>query len=206
MYYSVAHPSTGKSPAEILFGREYGTKMPSVLSEARFDDGEIRDKDLSAKLRRKFYRDNRLHASQNVVKEGDVVVLKNMQKKNKLALTFSPERFIVTEKVGDVITVRSEANGRLYRRSLNHAKVIPVPDLVPDVVGEQHTDTGDVIDNSSGGRAIVVGLDPGGSHDGVGIDVPRPALQNKGEQTIGVARRSGRSRQAPSHLNDFILE
>lgn len=196
MYYSVVHPSTGKTPAEILFGRQYRTKLPTLIGvDDHADDDEIRDNDAEAKLGRKLYRDNKLHATRTTIEEGDEVVLKNMQKENKLALTFNPERFVVAEKNGDVIIVRSQENGRMYRRSVNHAKAVPVQIPGSDDIEEQDRDG---IDDSSRDQVI----------SGSSVAMVPDALQNDSivDRQNATTRRPSRCRQIPGHLNDYILE
>ena len=53
-YRSTPHTVTGKSPAELIFGRQIKTKPPQIGRE-RINDEEFRDRDMVQKFKNKLY-------------------------------------------------------------------------------------------------------------------------------------------------------
>ena len=54
MYRATAHPTAGKSPAELLFARKYGTKLPDIRNnhmEERVDIHQARQQDREVKAK-----------------------------------------------------------------------------------------------------------------------------------------------------------
>ena len=66
MFRATPHPTTGKSPAELLFARKFRTKLPDIRTNPdREDIQQAREQDRMEKARQKMYEDN---------KEGDTIV------------------------------------------------------------------------------------------------------------------------------------
>lgn len=122
-YHSTNHSVTGKSPAEIMFGRKIRNKLPSVPFTEVMDE-EIRDRDKVHKEKQKEYIDKKRSAKESEIAVGDCVVLKRMKKTHKLQSDYSPEEFQVVRKVGGDATVRSYDSGKEYRRNVAHLKKI----------------------------------------------------------------------------------
>jgi hypothetical protein len=79
------HPSTGMTPAELLFGRPTRTNIPSLqeITNSNLDD-DIRDNDKLYKEKGAEYGDKRRNAkSQNII-IGDIVIAKNVKNIIKL--------------------------------------------------------------------------------------------------------------------------
>ena len=73
-FRATPHPTTGKSPAELLFGRIFKTKLPDMrINPAvnRTDMVEARDNDERAKARQKHYKDKNNHVQQTPIVPGD---------------------------------------------------------------------------------------------------------------------------------------
>ena len=73
VYRSLPHPTTGVSPAELLFGRKICTKPPE-LSDVHVEH-EVRDRDSEQKSKCKAYADARRNASYSDVLPGDQVLV-----------------------------------------------------------------------------------------------------------------------------------
>lgn len=121
-YHASKHPSTGKSPGEIMFGRRLRSKLPTLQNFQ--EDASVREQDLVSKEKGKEYADRKRHAKASELHEGDVVLLKRMRKKNKLDTDFANEEFIVHRRSGTDTIVRSKRTGKEYRRSTAHLKKI----------------------------------------------------------------------------------
>ncbi|XP_055603609.1 uncharacterized protein LOC129751875 [Uranotaenia lowii] len=172
MYYSTPHSTTGKTPSELLYGRNIRTKLPcldDIGSTPQYTD--YRDKDQQMKLKGKENEDSRRHAVPSQIKIGDQVLMKNMLSGNKLSSTFNPERMIVTGKQGSRLTVQNAKTGKMYDRNTCHVKKTfpadfptenqlnpnndlaeatqPVPDIADDVA---HQDSAELSDGHRSGH------------------------------------------------------
>lgn len=130
MYHTTNHPTTGKSPFELLFNRRARDKLPAI--EETFEDSEVRDHDKIIKEKGKEYSDARRHARGSDIKEGDKVLVINLQKQNKLTPTFNPQEHTVMKVSNSGVIVRDDSNGKEYRRYIGHLKKVhefPTDDL-----------------------------------------------------------------------------
>lgn len=128
-YRSIPHPSTGKSPAELLYGRRIRTKMPFYTSSQC--DLEVRDKDEEYKARAKDYVDESRSAITPDIRSGDVVLLRR-ENPTKTDTTFYPDPVRVVDKCGSKVTIEAK-DGRRYERNTSHLKpyrqpILPVVD------------------------------------------------------------------------------
>lgn len=143
-YRSTRHSTTGKSPAELLFGRKLTTKLPEFVPIDEQDDlyQDVRDRDSERKQANKDYIDQKFHASDKDIQEGDLVLLEK-KKENKLSSAYEKEPYQVVTRQGDQVSLRSTKGGEQYKRNLQHVKPFVKPDLhdskTPDVT--DHKDT-----------------------------------------------------------------
>ncbi|XP_052564009.1 uncharacterized protein K02A2.6-like [Culex pipiens pallens] len=122
-YHATPHPTTGRSPAELMFGRKIRSKLPQLPREASFDE-EVRDHDKLQKEKGRVYADTKRKARTSEIEVGDRVLAKRMRKDNKLSSDFGPEEFEVIRKSGADVTVSSAQDGVQYRRNVRHLKRI----------------------------------------------------------------------------------
>ena len=123
MYRSILHSTTGKSPSELMFGRNIRDKLPSW--EKRFEDEEMRDRDREQKDKGKERADRKRRAKMSEVRTGDTVLMKRTKKTNKLDMNFEPEKFKVLSRSDGDTTLRGES-GRMFRRNVADLKVVPL--------------------------------------------------------------------------------
>ncbi|XP_053691661.1 uncharacterized protein K02A2.6-like [Sabethes cyaneus] len=121
-YHSSKHPTTGKSPGEIMFGRRIKNKLPCISSFQ--EDAGVRERDAVVKQKGKEYADQRRGAKRSILKVGDHVLAKRMRKVSKLDGDFSNEEFVICQKKGTDTLIQSKDNGKQYRRSSAHLKKI----------------------------------------------------------------------------------
>ena len=110
-YRANPHPSTGKSPAELLFGRKIRTKMPQLTPVT--DDLEVRDRDAEQKG---LFADARRNARENDIAPGDTVLLRR-ENPGKLETPFLPEPHQVIDKAGSKVTVQAPGGATYSRNS-----------------------------------------------------------------------------------------
>lgn len=125
MYNVTPHGTTGKSPSELLFGRNIRDKIPSLADLIGEPiDEEARDNDLTNKHKGKEKEDGSRRAKQSSIQIGDKVLAKNMTKPHKLVTRFGTEEFTVTEKDDNEVTITKE-NGQTCKRHISHLKKLP---------------------------------------------------------------------------------
>lgn len=126
MYRSTPLTDLGKSPSELLFSRNILDKIPQLpvfdhYSSMHFE--EICDKDAVRKEKSKLYADDRRGAKLSTVLPGDTVLIRE-KKKNKLSPNFGSEEYLVIDKNGSELTVKSKINGHILNRNSSHTKKI----------------------------------------------------------------------------------
>ena len=104
MVRGTPHPTTGKQPAEMLFGRKFQTRLPhhQDTTNTRKDIEEAREKEIVEKHKQKSYKDQKSFVKPHTIQIGDTVLLS--QKKTKTQPPYDPDPFTVTEVKGHQIT------------------------------------------------------------------------------------------------------
>jgi len=118
-YRTIEHPSTGKSPAELLFNRKLRGKLPIFCAD-NCVNLEACDKDAEYKGKSKLYADVRRNAKYSEVEVGDQVLVKQ-EKVNKFSTPFNPEPLRVVAKTGNSLVIESRS-GAQYSRNTSHVK------------------------------------------------------------------------------------
>lgn len=123
MYNSTPHTTTGKTPAELFFRRQFRDKIPGAADiEHKIEDSEVRDRDKEKKDKGKEYVNMKRKAVDSNLEIGEKVYIKNMTKENKLTPNFNPEAHTVTDVYGGDVRVRNDLTGKEYRRNIIHLK------------------------------------------------------------------------------------
>lgn len=71
---SIDHPTTGKSPAELLFNRKMKGKLPDIC-ESKTIALDVRDREAEQNWKAKMYADERRAAQYSKVDTGDTVLV-----------------------------------------------------------------------------------------------------------------------------------
>lgn len=127
MYRASPHSTTLKSPAELMFNRKIRDKIPFIDEPTELDES-VRDKDKEMKEKGREYGDMRRNAKSIDIREGDEVVVKRMEKKNKLQSNFEPIVHTVVGRKGSEVMVQSSEDAKIYRRNASHLKKINTDD------------------------------------------------------------------------------
>ena len=122
-YRNTPHSITGKSPAELLFGRKLRIKIPQIRDV--YEDSETRDRDTEIKRSMVDVRNGKL--TEHPLKVGDLVLVKR-DNPGKVDTPFHPNPYTVKEVSGPMIVVESE-QGRIMRRNVTFLR----PYLLPDI-------------------------------------------------------------------------
>lgn len=125
MYNATPHGTTGKSPSQLLLNRNIRDKIPSI-GDLIYEpsDEEARDNDIMNKQKGKEKEDKIRNAKDSNVKQGDKVLIRNMNIPHKLTTRFNTDEYTVTQKVGNEVTVSRE-DGQVFKRHITHVKKIP---------------------------------------------------------------------------------
>ena len=98
-FRATPHGTMRKSPAELLFGRKFGTKLPNLRTnpaKARKDIMEAKEDDKMAKAKMKKYKDASRHVREHGIKVGDLVIAKRKVTKHDLAYNPKPYKVVAT--------------------------------------------------------------------------------------------------------------
>ena len=126
-YRSLPRPSTGRSPAELLFRLKLRGKIPEtsfILNDVETDtniyDRDVRDRDAEQRTKSKIYTDHRRGAKPSEIAIGDQVLVQQ-EKTHKLSTNFNPIPYQVVDRNRSQVTVESP-DGVQYRRNTSHLK------------------------------------------------------------------------------------
>lgn len=127
-YRASVHPATGKSPAEMLYGRTIRTKIPHISNS--IEDIEARDSDANYKGKSKLYTDAHRGAEYSAIVAGDKVLVQNEQR-GKGEPNFCPNPATVVSRRGANVTIET-VNGKCYDRNVSTVKRYYTPSNVVD--------------------------------------------------------------------------
>ena len=125
-YRNTPHPSTGKTPSELMMGRVVRTRVPQLIKTPKNKSlQEAKQKDRETREKRKEKFDKRKTAKERDIKEGDRVLV--AQKKTTTKPPFDPKPYKVTEVKGSQIVV--ERGDKTRVRNMGKVKLLkPRPD------------------------------------------------------------------------------
>ena len=184
IYRATPHLSTGQSPASLLFQRRcFRTRLPELPIFP--DDAQVREEDRKNKLITKQYADDKRGVRECRLKEGDVVIVRR-RRIRKGTPHYDPKPYEITKKKGNMIVARRD-DKEIVRNSSCFKKI--------DMPASFNYD----IDNQV---ELVPESDREETHDNpVNIQHDEEQLPEEAP----VIRRSGRLRQAPEHLKDYVV-
>ena len=202
-YRSIPHPSTGKSPAELMYGRKIRTKLPMLDSSISSDQSVI-DRDAEYKGKSKSYFDNKNDACYTDVAPGDLVLMKR-EVINKADTPFYSQPVTVVSKVGSQVTVQCQ-DGRQFKRNITCFRPYVLPEV--GIVGQEADD--DPVTKPDDGAACPPYQDSDDTpEDFIGPETTTTDVdvqpQREGRDAPQPLRRSERISKMPKHFKDFIM-
>ena len=113
-YRATPHPTTGKAPAELMYGgRTYRTRLPDKKEQQPSSAvQEAQDTDRKLKLIQKRYKDSRQYVKPHSFKPGDRALLK--QRQTKRNPPYDPRPYYITTVRGHQIN--GQRNGKVVTR------------------------------------------------------------------------------------------
>lgn len=190
MYYVSPHSTTGKPPADLMYGRSIRDKLPIVydgLDHFGIPSSELRDRDTLSKEQQKRLVDTKRRAVPSQLQEGDKVLKKVMFRENKLTPNFEGREYTIVGKTGAKCTIEDEEGQQLIRNTMHLKRIEDGSQNSHNDLEIQETDVPD-------------------SNSNINNNEPAIALQDHNLPSRAAApTRSGRIRKAPSKFNDFIL-
>ncbi|KXJ70388.1 hypothetical protein RP20_CCG023846 [Aedes albopictus] len=121
VYSIIPHPATGRTPAELVFGRRLKDWIPEIGVGTTDGNEEIRDHDQIYKSRSKARYDVVHGCKDSHFEQNDRVLMRNLLPQNKLAPLYKPTPATVIEKQGNSVVVETD-DGKRYRRNSSHLK------------------------------------------------------------------------------------
>ena len=121
-YRATPHPSTGVSPANVLYpGRRFKTLLP-CQAPSKADRRALSRFNEKAMAQAKLYADRKRNAQPNTFVLGDTVLVRQ-QKRNKLSSYYDPAPFKIVAMNGTMLT--AERQGKQIVRNSSFFKKIP---------------------------------------------------------------------------------
>lgn len=108
-YRTTRHATTGVSPAELLCGRQFRTKLSQAPVKCDSVDYKLRETDKCQKTRGKDYADRKRRAKHSDISVGDKVLLQE-NKTDKLTTNFERQPYEVVARNGNSVSIRSRDN------------------------------------------------------------------------------------------------
>lgn len=192
-YRNTPHSITGKSPAEMLFGRKLRVKVPQVQDV--FEDLETRDRD--AQLKNQMVAKRNASKSAHDIGVGDLVLLKR-DNQSKCQTPFHHDPYKVLAASGPMLTLES-IDGKIVKRNITNVRRYYSPEM--SVVGKETANRGGhptadvnppMITHPVRDEPIAVQEEP-----------PTPVRQLPENVNAEVARPTREKRQ-PAYLNDYV--
>lgn len=187
------HAVLGVTPFEALVGWKFRETLPIIteLCEGT-SEATLIERDTKAKEKSKVYADNRRRAVTSDVKEGDWVVALKLVRSSKSDPIYTNERFLITERVGPKLTLRSES-GKTYVRST--AQVKRDPTVMQEAICDFEVLNGEKYDDM---------IERLTQEQGQKVPSNSSAHTEEKNVTVSVAqRKSDRTIKKPSALKDF---
>ena len=182
-YRATPHCTTGVAPAASLFNRPFRTRLPEIpnVSKQSVSDKEIRHNDQAGKQKMKEYADNRRHTKLSSIQVGDTVLMRNDYATGKCTKPYYEKPFKVTQKKGSMVTAKND--DRIITRNSSKCKQIP----------------------ETASKRVLSDSDMWDQIQEVPIATPNQAPEPVHDQPQTVERRSGRDRQPPAWMQDFVV-
>ena len=201
-YRATPHSTTGRSPAELLYGRKIKTELPMAPSKkkrVRFDqDAEdvLRKRDARCKQYMKELADARNHARERNMNIGDQVLV--AQETDKQSTPYKLQPYTVVAKKGPMLTVQSKNGHTMTRNSSFFKKIKPQTSTNndDDFIHEDITiPKGDGQGNAQIPAENQAKIPPVADAEVNAPPEPSPVRQ----------RRSTRNKKRPAYLDDFVI-
>ena len=120
-YRATPHKVTGRSPAELLYGRKIRTKLPGLrVRQQGALDTEVREKHGKEKQKQKAYADEKRKAKVKNMEPGDQVMVQ--QKKSTIKTPWDPNPYTVTKVKGSQVELKR--GEEVKKRAVNLVKKI----------------------------------------------------------------------------------
>lgn len=225
MYYATPHCTTGKPPAELMYGRQIRDKLPLLYNEdCHFGiDEEVRDKDTIGKYKQKVYVDAKRGATNSNIKVGDRVLKQIPFKTNKLTPNYNDTEYFVKEKNGAKCKIVDREGQQLIRNSAHLKKIenealMDLPSYSQTLSSPQQTgsssseilpsfDVPPSSEVSSSTHSLQAEssalLEPEQPNTSIPSDVQQ---QQQQQQLFSNNNKPIRSRKVPLKYKDFIIE
>lgn len=179
-YRATPHSTTGKSPASMLYGRQFRIRLPEI-SQPAANDKTARTKDKEQKTKMKTNADKKRGSRSKNIQVGDSVLIKESGKISGSQTPYKIQPYRVTAKNGSMITAR---RGRhTVTRNISYFKLLKSETPIPVPTDD---DDGDMMSDAE--SSVEQPQQP--------APTPPPPVR----------RYPRRNRQRPQRLQDFVVD
>jgi hypothetical protein len=119
-YRATPHSTTGRFPAELLFGRKLSVKLPELVQTSP-SRSLFAHKDCTQKEKMKIYADTATKAKPHILCDGDTVLVRQ-KRQNKLSSLYNKHPYTITQIKGSMITARNAAGNHVIIRNCSQFK------------------------------------------------------------------------------------
>ena len=176
-YRTTPHTTTGVAPASVLFGRNIGTRLPTMIQKP-VNDCDIRQKDKDSKMIMKKYADSKSYVKVSPISVGDNVLIKSSKGK-----PYEDHPLTVIEKKGSMVT--AQRGDQQITRNSSFFKPSPVPPIQEETPSEPE----DMEVEDQPMRTLTP------------VPSPKPV-----STPVVVTSRPKRNVRVPSHFKDFVMK
>lgn len=194
MYNSTPHTTTGVAPSVLMFGRIIRDKLPALSIRPNKLVEEIQDRDRIQKQKSADYTNNRRRAKHRELKVGDVVLVKRMMKQNKLASTFIPEEWMILNRTGSDVTLRSKESNRVIHRNVAHLKLLEIDQGEASDEGEV-SDEGEASDEGEMVEEEIIMNSPAEAEADIPMELPEEKTKERPRRMV----------KKPGYLQDYKI-
>lgn len=183
-YRATPHVTTGKPPAELLFGCNIKVLLPEI--SVPIVDDDLRVRDAAKKAKQKWYADAKSTKPVSQLHIGDTVVVRQ-PKVNKLSTAYDTVPLTVVTVKGTMVTAKDTAHGTRVTKTRNASQFKKVVDRevkAPEVIVVDEEESENVQDEV----------------------VPELQAETVQDHLSPVQTRSCRSRRMPDRYKDFVLK
>ena len=184
-YRSTPHSSTGRPPAEVLFGRNLKTKLPETPLQTKSAPDTMQQKDAISKAKMKYHADKKAYVRPSDINIGDPVLVKDTTRRK--TTPYEPVPYIVIDKKGSMIT--AERKNKSITRNSSFFKKSPRPPTLEE--DERETTEPEIVEPNEEQTP-----------DHQPQEMPPPQEMPDQNMTSPVKRRT---RKFPARFKDYVM-
>lgn len=139
-YHSTPHSVTGEAPGKVL-QKYFRDKLPHVNRDVERNTEQFEENDKIAKEKGREYINNKRHAQESDITEGDIVLPQKLRKTKKTDSNYENIDHTVLSRIGGETVIQNNETDKQYRRHVNHLVKVPEQDIIAESDKESESKT-----------------------------------------------------------------